>query len=104
MQSDPLERRFLQYRQMNGGHFLVSLNEVTNSEKFLLCRSLVKKDIDFWNESALVTNPSLNFAKREQLLEENFVVTEETTLTNESEEVSFIAGYVAKTTPYKNAL
>ena len=24
MQSDPIERRFLQYRQMNGGHFLVS--------------------------------------------------------------------------------
>ena len=57
----------------------------------------MKEDIDFWNESALVTNPSLNFEKLEQLLEENFVATEETTLTNESEEVSFfIAGYVAK--------
>ena len=82
---------------MNGGNFLVSLNKVTNSEKILLCHSLVKEDIDFWNESALVTNPSLNFEKFEQLLEENFVVTEETTLTNKSEEVSFfIAGYVAK--------
>ena len=54
MQSDSIERRFSQYRQMNGGHFLVSLNEVTNSEKILLCRSLLKEDIDFWNESALV--------------------------------------------------
>ena len=81
---------------MNGGHFLVSLNEVTNSEKILLCRSLLKEDIDFRNESALVTNPALNFEKLEQILE-NFVATEETTLTNESEEVSFfIAGYVAK--------
>ena len=97
MQSDPLERRFSQYRQMNGGDFLVSLNKVTYSKKILLCHSLVKEDIDFWNESALVTNPSLNFEKLEQLLEDNFVATEETTLTNESEEVSFfIAGYVAK--------
>ena len=47
MQSDPVERRFLQYRQINGGQFLVSLNEVTNSEKILLCRSLVKEDIEF---------------------------------------------------------
>ena len=44
-----------------------------------------------------MTNPALNFEKRKQLLEENFVATEETTLANESEEVSFfIAGYVAK--------
>ena len=76
--------------------FLVSLNKVTNSEKILLCRSLVKEDIDFWNESALVTNPTLNFEKLEQLLE-NFVATEVTTLTNKSEKLSFfIAGYVAK--------
>ena len=80
MQSDPIERRFSQYRQMNGGHFLVSLNDVTNSEKILLCRFLVKEDIDFWNESALMTNPSLYFKKLEQLLEENFVATKETTL------------------------
>ena len=81
---------------MNGGHFLVSLNKFTNSEKILLCRSLVKEDINFWNESALVTNPTLNFEKLEQLLE-NFVATEVTTLKNEKEEISFfIAGYIAK--------
>ena len=57
----------------------------------------MKEDINFWNDSALVTNPSLNFEKREQLLEENFVATEESTITNESEKVSFfITGYVAK--------
>ena len=89
MQSDPIERRFSQYRQMNGGHFLVSSNKVTNFEKILLCRSLVKEDIDFWNESALVTHPALYFEKLEQLLEENFVATKETTLTNKSEGVPF---------------
>ena len=101
MQSDPIERRFLKYRKMNGDHFLVSLNEVTNSEKILLCRSLLKEDIDFWNESALVTNPSLNFEKLEQLLKENFVATEETTPTNKSEEVSLLHCRLrCKTTPY----
>ena len=58
---------------MNGGHFLVSLNKIINSEKILLCHFLVKEDIDFWNESALVTYPSLNFEKLEQLLEETLL-------------------------------
>ena len=30
-QTDPLERQFSQYRQMNGGRFLVSLREVLHS-------------------------------------------------------------------------
>ena len=34
-QSDPLEKRFAQYRQMSG-RFLVSLREVESSEKILL--------------------------------------------------------------------
>ena len=33
LQSDPLEKRFSQYRQMSGGRFLVSLREVLNSER-----------------------------------------------------------------------
>ena len=35
-QSDPLEKRFAQYRQMSGGRFLVSLRKVESSEKILL--------------------------------------------------------------------
>ena len=41
LQSDPLERRFGQYRQMSGGRFLVLC-----SEKILKIKSLVKEDID----------------------------------------------------------
>ena len=37
LQSDPLEKRFLQYRQMSVGRFLVSLHEVLNSERILQC-------------------------------------------------------------------
>ena len=43
-QSDPLEKRFSQYRHMSGGRFLVSLREVfsTHTERILTCRSLLK--------------------------------------------------------------
>ena len=35
---------------MSGGRFLVSLREVINFERILKCRSLIKADIDFWEE------------------------------------------------------
>ena len=50
LQSDPIERRFSQYRQMCGGRFLVILREVLNSERILACRSLIKENINFWEE------------------------------------------------------
>ena len=61
LQSDPIERRFSQYRQMSGGRFLVSLREVTNSERIIRCRSLVKADINFWKEDLGSDKPSLDF-------------------------------------------
>ena len=36
-QNNPIERRFLQYLQMSGGRFVVSLRKVFNSEKILSC-------------------------------------------------------------------
>ena len=50
-QSDPLEKRFSQYRQMCGGRFLVSLREVLTSEEILTCRSLLKEDVNIWLEN-----------------------------------------------------
>ena len=41
LQSDPIERRFSQYRIMSGGRFLVSLREVLSKEQILSCRSLI---------------------------------------------------------------
>ena len=35
LQTDPLERRFSQYRQMSGGRFLVSLKEINRSESIV---------------------------------------------------------------------
>ena len=45
-QSDPLERRFDQYRQMSGGRFLVDLKDTICSEKFPKIKSLLKENID----------------------------------------------------------
>ena len=44
LQSDPVERRFCQYRQMSGGRFLDNLREVLNSKRILRCRSLIKEN------------------------------------------------------------
>ena len=46
-QSNPLEKRYGQYRQMSGGRFLVSLREVRSSEKILKLKSLIKAGCDF---------------------------------------------------------
>ena len=48
-QSDPLERRFGQYRQMSGGRFLVGLKEATSLEKIIKFKTLLKDDINISN-------------------------------------------------------
>ena len=49
-QSDPLERRFDQYRQMSGGRFLVGFKDTICSEKILKIKCLLKEDIDIDEE------------------------------------------------------
>ena len=63
LQSDPIERRFSQYRQMSGGRFLVSLREVYNSERILACRSLIKENINFWNEDLSIKEDNEDIKK-----------------------------------------
>ena len=41
---------------MSGGRFLVSLEEVTNSEKFLKINSIVKENVNFWEEDIFINN------------------------------------------------
>ena len=41
LQSDPIERRFPQYRQMSGGRFTVSLREVRNTDFILVTLRLL---------------------------------------------------------------
>ena len=51
LHSDPVEKRFSQYRQMSKVGFLVSLRKVLTSERILVCRSLSKKGIDVWRHN-----------------------------------------------------
>lgn len=97
LQSDPIEKRFSQYRQMSGGNFLVSLREVLDTEKTLLHRSLLKVDANVW-ELDLLSNNDLSPETVEHLQKlAQEISTEEVSLCSESEEVAVtIAGYVAK--------
>ena len=97
LQSDPIERRFSQYRQMSGGRLLVSLREATNSERIIRYHSLVKADINLWKEDLGSDKPSLDFSALLALLSEHEIEIAESTLDSSSEEVSAtIAGYIAK--------
>ena len=55
-QSDRIERHFSKYTQMGGGCFLVSLIEVKSSEKILLLNSIIKTDLNFWEENIYTKN------------------------------------------------
>ena len=59
LQSDPIERRFSQYRQTIERLFLVSLLEVRNTERILSCRSLLKADVDLWQEDLVTENEDI---------------------------------------------
>ena len=97
LQSDPIERRFSQYRQMSGGRFLVSLREVYNSERILACRSLIKENINFWNEDLSIKEDNEDIKK---LLADIQPFSDEIltcNLSKDSEEVTTtIAGYITK--------
>ena len=94
LQSDVVEKRFSQYRQMSGGRFLVGLREVKNSERILKFRSLLKVGHDFWREGSSIhqdepTIPAELLQRETDLLEAS--------LSGDSLEVAHtISGYVAK--------
>ncbi|XP_047127382.1 uncharacterized protein LOC124808407 [Hydra vulgaris] len=98
-QSDPLERRFGQYRQMSGGRFLVGLKDVTISEKILKIKSIVKESINF-DDSLKVPESENNLTDWKNFLldiDEAQCTPEIMTLAPESWEVgAHIAGYIAK--------
>ena len=97
MQSDPLEKRYSQYRQMSGGRFLVGLTEVYNTERILRCRSLLKADVNFWEEGLDLRTDPVNIDALKHALEEDDAYILDAVLTDNSVEVaSTIAGYIAK--------
>ena len=97
-QSDPLERRYSQYRQMSGGRFLVGLKEVNTAEKILKIRSLVKEDINFWEENLYADNNKSELLTK-LIIEINNMScdVDQVALSASSREVAiYIAEYVAK--------
>ena len=96
--TDALERHFSKYHQMSGGKFLVSLLEVSNFERILRLRSLIKEDIDFW-ENDIQCNVDTDSVVALVDKEISNIQTEllEGKLNGDSKEVAVtIGGYVAK--------
>ena len=93
LQSDPVERYFSQYRQMSGSRFFINLREFLNSKRNLRCRSLIKENINFWEED--ITSKNQEYVA---VIEDIFGTTTqeivESVLDENSAEVA--TGYVAK--------
>ena len=94
-QSDPLERRFGQYRQMSGGRFLVSLKDTEISEKIIKIMSLVKVGCDI-DETVKEETPDQSLLA--SLLEKSADLSlDAMQLKPDSRKVAVhIAGYIAK--------
>ena len=96
-QSDLMERRFGQYRQMSGVKFLVGLREAISTENIIKLKTLLKDDNDIGklmdsnvehdeNIEALLHHADLSCSSEEMV-----------SLSEDSREVGiYIAGYIAK--------
>ena len=83
---------------MSGGRFLVALGEVNSSEKILKIRSLLKENINFWEEDlSISTNSDEKKKKLTELISEKKSDVDELIFSKDSREVAvYVAGYVAK--------
>ena len=95
LQTDPLERRFSQYRQMSGGRFLVSLKEVYRSESIIKVKTLLANNIE------LTTITSSLLTDEQSIAVENFVQSivqedlDDISISQDAIEViTFISGYI----------
>ena len=66
LQTDPLELHFSKYRQMSGGRFLVSLREVSTSERILATKCLLKANVSVWSKDIW---PNINASAAMQQLD-----------------------------------
>ena len=95
-QSDPIEKRFGQYRQMSGGRFLISAKDVICSEKILKIKSLIREGFDIDEKFKLNEDHSSNVEDLLSSVESMFGDMDSITLDENSKEVSDnIAGYIA---------
>ena len=96
-QSDPLERRFGQYRQMSGGRILVGLKDTICSEKILKIKCLLKEDIDIDEEIKISCPGEMEIMKLKTDIDSLGISLDTLMLSPDSREVAVhIAGYTAK--------
>ena len=94
-QSDPLEKRYGQYRQMSGGRFLVSLKETMCCENILKMKSILKEGLDVNADLKVDTShdPSEFEVLRERISKINYDLV---ALSEDGKDVAvYVAGYVA---------
>lgn len=103
-QSDPIEKRFGQYRQMSGGRFLISAKDVICSEKILKIKSLVREGFNIDDKVKLKEDHSSGLENLLCSLNQAIGDRDSIMLAEKSREVSDnIAGYIAhKTMKYCN--
>ena len=80
---------------MSGGRFLVSLREVLNSERILICRSLIKENINFWEEN-IDSDAEESLDSINDLVDKRVDEIMEAVLDDAREVATIISGYVAK--------
>ena len=95
-QSDPIEKRFGQYRQMSGGRFLISAKDVICSEKNVRIESLVQEGFIIDDKIMLEEDHSSGLQDLLYSLSEAIEDRDSITLAEKSRDVSdSIAGYIA---------
>ena len=96
LQTDPLERRFSQYRQMSGGRFLVSLKEVYRLESILKLKTFLSKNIELTSIISSITDEELAILQDfvETINQENF---DHITISQDTVDVlTFVSGYISR--------
>lgn len=95
-QSDPIEKRFGQYRQMSGGRFLISAKDVMGSEKILKIKSLIREGFNIDGKIILKEDNSSNIQNLLSSIKNMLDDRNSIRLDENSKEVSDnIAGYIA---------
>ena len=81
---------------MSGSRFLVSLREVLNSERILSCRSLIKENINFWEEDLEPDNVQSTMVLDELFDNQNEEIVKSVLDIHSAEVATTISGYIAK--------
>lgn len=95
-QSDPIERRFGQYRQMSGGRFLISAKDVSTSENIIRIKTLINQGCEIDSSVKIYNTASEMTEKLRTDVEEALGEAESIELNEDSRKISdYVAGYIS---------